>query len=91
MATLRLWHGACPAAPSLLWLIHGVLSPAGPLQVLIGIVSEEIKAQLKGVRSGNYPVVTADHTLVLNWNRQSTALLRKIAQDSHGCSKSLGK
>ena len=60
-------------------------------QVLIGIVSEEIKLQLKGVRSGNYPVVTADHTLVLNWNRQSTSLLRKMVQDSHGCSKSLGR
>ncbi|GAB4818940.1 hypothetical protein N2152v2_005986 [Parachlorella kessleri] len=69
------------------FFLAGVFSFA----VLIGIVSEEIKLQLKGVRIGNYPVVTADHTLVLNWNRQSTSLLRKMVQDSHGCSKSLGR
>lgn len=54
-------------------------------------MSEEIKSQLKGVRTGNYPIVCADHTLVLNWNHQTTSLLRKIAQNSHGCGKSMGR
>ncbi|GAB4822281.1 hypothetical protein N2152v2_009327 [Parachlorella kessleri] len=59
--------------------------------VLIGIVSEEIKTQVKDVRGGNYSVITQGHTLVLNWNRQSMPLLRKIAEDSHGCTRTLGR
>lgn len=48
-------------------------------------------AWMQGVRSGNYPVVCGDHCVVLGWNRQSTSLLRKIAQNSHGSGKSLGR
>jgi len=31
------------------------------------------------VRSGNYGVVAANHTLILNWNDQTVPLLRQIA------------
>lgn len=59
--------------------------------VLIGIVSEEIKNSLKNVRIGNYPVVCANHTVLLNYNNQTPLLLRKIAADGHGCLRTLGR
>ena len=31
------------------------------------------------MRSGNYAVVAANHTLILNWNDQTVPLLRQIA------------
>ena len=34
---------------------------------------------LQNIRSGNYPVITTNHTLVLNWNSQTVPLLRQIA------------
>ena len=34
---------------------------------------------LQNIRSGNYPVVASNHTLVLNWNKQTVPLLRQIA------------
>jgi hypothetical protein len=34
---------------------------------------------LQNVRSGNYGVVAANHTLILNWNDQTVPLLRQIA------------
>jgi hypothetical protein len=33
----------------------------------------------QNVRNGNYSVVAANHTLVLNWNAQTVPLLRQIA------------
>lgn len=33
----------------------------------------------QNVRSGNYGVVAANHTLILNWNDQTVPLLRQIA------------
>jgi hypothetical protein len=33
----------------------------------------------------------ADHLLVLNWNRQAPLLLRQLATNGHGDSKSLGR
>lgn len=35
--------------------------------------------RLQNIRSGNYPVITANHTLILNWNSQTVPLLRQIA------------
>ena len=29
--------------------------------------------------SGNHPVVATNHTLILNWNRETVPLLRQIA------------
>lgn len=34
---------------------------------------------MQNIRSGNYPVVASNHTLVLNWNSQTVPLLRQIA------------
>ena len=34
---------------------------------------------MQNVRSGNYSVVAANHTLILNWNDQTVPLLRQIA------------
>ncbi len=34
---------------------------------------------MQNVRSGNYGVVAANHTLILNWNDQTVPLLRQIA------------
>ena len=31
------------------------------------------------VLSGNHPVVATNHTLILNWNRETVPLLRQIA------------
>jgi hypothetical protein len=36
-------------------------------------------AGAQNVRSGNYSVVTSNHTLILNWNDQTVPLLRQIA------------
>ena len=33
----------------------------------------------QNVRNGNYSVVAANHTLILNWNAQTVPLLRQIA------------
>lgn len=46
---------------------------------VIGIVSDEIKVGIKSARNGNYPVRCAGHVLLLNWNSQTTAILRQIA------------
>ena len=34
---------------------------------------------MQSIRSGNYPVVATNHTLILNWNSQTISLLRQIA------------
>ena len=34
---------------------------------------------VQNVRNGNYSVVAANHTLILNWNAQTVPLLRQIA------------
>ena len=34
---------------------------------------------VQSIRSGNYPVVATNHTLILNWNSQTISLLRQIA------------
>lgn len=34
---------------------------------------------LQAIRSGNYPVLTEGHILLLNWNRQTVPLLRQLA------------
>lgn len=34
---------------------------------------------LQSIRTGNYPVVAENHTLILNWNRETLPLLRQIA------------
>ncbi|MCJ1468199.1 hypothetical protein MMC07_006827 [Pseudocyphellaria aurata] len=51
--------------------------------IVLGVVTEDIVAhvvlRLQNIRSGNYPVITANHTLILNWNSQTVALLRQIA------------
>ena len=36
-------------------------------------------SNMQNVRSGNYSVVAANHTLILNWNDQTVPLLRQIA------------
>lgn len=60
--------------------------------MLLGACAERmLMLQVKEVRSGNYPVHTADHTLVLNWNRSTLPLLRNIAEKQHGCDKRLGR
>lgn len=33
----------------------------------------------QSIRSGNYPVVAKNHTLILGWNNQTISLLRQIA------------
>ena len=35
--------------------------------------------RVQNVRSGNYSVMAANHTLILNWNDQTVPLLRQIA------------
>eukprot|EP00877_Chromochloris_zofingiensis_P015133 jgi/Chrzof1/9874/Cz04g19080.t1 len=47
--------------------------------IFLGIVSDEIKVGIKSARNGNYPVRCAGHVLLLNWNSQTTAILRQIA------------
>ena len=39
----------------------------------------ELSCNVQNVRSGNYSVVAANHTLILNWNDQTVPLLRQIA------------
>lgn len=34
---------------------------------------------MQNVRNGNYSVVAANHTLILNWNDQTVPLMRQIA------------
>lgn len=34
---------------------------------------------LQKLMSGNHPVVAANHTVILNWNRETIPLLRQIA------------
>ena len=34
---------------------------------------------LQEVLGGNHPVVATNHTLILNWNRETIPLLRQIA------------
>ena len=33
---------------------------------------------VQNIRSGNYPVVATNHTLILGWNSQTISLLRQI-------------
>ncbi|KAK9797373.1 hypothetical protein WJX73_006662 [Symbiochloris irregularis] len=47
--------------------------------IVLGVVTEDIVATVVNIRSGNYPVVAQNHTLVLNWNSQTVPLLRQIA------------
>ncbi|KAK9814063.1 hypothetical protein WJX72_000188 [[Myrmecia] bisecta] len=47
--------------------------------VVLGVVSDDIASEVKAIRSGNYPVITDDHIVVLNWNRQTVPLLRQLA------------
>lgn len=47
--------------------------------VLLGIISDEIKTNIKNVRSGNYAVRQANHLLLINWNAQTLSVLRQIA------------
>lgn len=47
--------------------------------VVLGFVSEEIKSQLRSVKSGNYAVVAQGHTVVLNWNSQLMPLLKQMS------------
>jgi hypothetical protein len=34
---------------------------------------------VKALMSGNHPVVAANHTVILNWNRETIPLLQQIA------------
>lgn len=47
--------------------------------------------QLSAVRHGNIPLATANHALVLHWNRQAPLLLRQLASNGHGDSRTLGR
>ncbi|KAK9797001.1 hypothetical protein WJX73_002827 [Symbiochloris irregularis] len=47
--------------------------------VVLGVVSDDITTEVKAIRSGNYPVLTEGHILLLNWNRQTVPLLRQLA------------
>jgi hypothetical protein len=49
---------------------------------LTGIVSDDIKLSIKNARNGNYPVRTQGHVLLLNWNGQSSAIIRQFAAAS---------
>ncbi|KAF6266746.1 hypothetical protein COO60DRAFT_11327 [Scenedesmus sp. NREL 46B-D3] len=46
---------------------------------ILGIVSDEIKMGIKNSRSGNYNMRLSGHILILNWNGNTTSLLRQIA------------
>lgn len=47
--------------------------------VVLGIISEEIKTQVRDVKLGNYPILAQSHTLVLGWNSAAVPLLRQMA------------
>ncbi|CAL8463710.1 g3244 [Coccomyxa elongata] len=59
---------------NVLWLV-GTFTFA----TVIGIITEDVTSTIMNVRSGNYGVVAANHTLILNWNDQTVPLLRQIA------------
>ncbi|KAK9815434.1 hypothetical protein WJX72_003650 [[Myrmecia] bisecta] len=47
--------------------------------IVLGVVTEDIVNTVMAVRSGNYPVLATNHTLILNWNNQTVPLLKQIA------------
>jgi len=55
--------------------------------VVLGIISEEIKTQVRDVKSGNYAILAQEHTLVLGWNSAAVPLLRQIALAKHNVPK----
>ncbi|CAK0785418.1 hypothetical protein CVIRNUC_008627 [Coccomyxa viridis] len=59
---------------NVLWLL-GTFTFA----IVIGIIGEDVTNTIMNVRSGNYSVMAANHTLILNWNDQTVPLLRQIA------------
>ena len=46
---------------------------------ILALIADDVKLQLRSLRSGNYPVSAAGHIVVLNWNRNAVPLLRHIA------------
>ena len=56
--------------------------PSARLQCCIKSISSVLLKtcmRVQNVRSGNYSVMAANHTLILNWNDQTVPLLRQIA------------
>ena len=47
--------------------------------IIIGIISDEITAQVEDVKTGNNKVVEYDHTVIVNWNSQLLPLLKQMA------------
>ena len=47
--------------------------------IIIGIISDEITAQVEEVKTGNNKVVESDHTVIVNWNSQLVPLLKQMA------------
>jgi hypothetical protein len=53
--------------------------------ILLGTIADEVKNQMKTLRSGRKPLKLAGHTLILNWNQKLIPLLRQIsAAKAHG-------
>ena len=47
--------------------------------IIIGIISDEITAQVEEVKTGNNKVVESDHTVIANWNSQLVPLPKQMA------------
>ncbi|WIA33493.1 hypothetical protein OEZ86_006620 [Tetradesmus obliquus] len=49
------------------------------LALLLGVVNDEVQRRADDARMGRNPLYCKDHVLLLNWNKNSPALLRNIA------------
>ncbi|KAI8465303.1 MAG: hypothetical protein J3K34DRAFT_461471 [Monoraphidium minutum] len=60
--------------------------------VVLGIITDDIGSAVAQVRTGNFPVVERNHTVLLGWNRQTLPILKQIAiaQAQAGAEKPFG-
>lgn len=82
------WH----SSPVLVVLLGTTVQPAAGLHESVSspTASRVSAAQLSAVRHGNIPLAIQSHTLVLHWNRQAPLLLRQMAANGHGETRTLG-
>lgn len=59
---------------NMLWLVGTYLFAA-----VLGVITGDIMERIEAVMSGNNPVVAVNHTVILNWNRETIPLLRQIS------------
>eukprot|EP00960_Hanusia_phi_P035842 751980-Hanusia_phi.AAC.1 len=48
--------------------------------VILGLVTSSIEMSVQNILEGNYRIVEAGHTLLLNWNSRTIPLLRQLAE-----------